>query len=65
VQAANRESGMFEQALTVFGRNASGGEVTPTDEQKERYDKALARMILLTNSLREDLIRRSLKGNSQ
>jgi DNA-binding transcriptional MerR regulator len=66
VQAANRESGMFEQALTVFGRNASGGEVTPTEEQKERYDKALARMILLTNSLREDLIRRSLKGsNSQ
>lgn len=65
VQAANRESGMFEQALTVFGRNASGGEASPTEEQRERYDQALDRMILLTNSLRDGLIRRSLKGNEQ
>ncbi len=64
VQAANRESGMFEQALTVFGGNVSGGETTPTDEQRERYDQALSRMIVLTNSLREDLIRRSLKKGS-
>lgn len=65
VQAANRESGMFEQALTVFGRNASGGEATPTEEQRERRDKALGRMIMLTNSVREDLIRRNLKANTQ
>lgn len=64
VQAANRESGMFEQALTVFGRNASGGAM-PTDEQRERYEQALTRMIGLTNALRDSLIRRSLKGASQ
>ena len=64
VQAANRESGMFEQALTVFGANASGGGAEPTDEQRERYDNALSRMIVLTNTLRESLIRRSLKKSS-
>ncbi len=63
VQAANRESGMFEQALTVFGRSVSGGDTTRSDEQRERYDQALSRMIGLTNSLREGLIRRSLKQN--
>ncbi len=65
VQAANRESGMFEQALTVFGASASGGGASPTDEQRERYDQALARIIGLTNSLREGLIRRSLKQNGE
>ncbi len=64
VQAANRESGMLEQALTVFGAHASGSS-SPTDEQKERYEQALNRMIALTNSVREVLIRRSLRGTSQ
>lgn len=64
VQAANRESGMFEQALTVFGGNASGGGAGQTEEQRQRYDQALMRMIVLTNTLREGLIRRSLKGNN-
>lgn len=63
VQAANRESGMFEQALTVFGANASGN-ATQTEEQRVRYETALSHMISLTNSLRDKLIRRSLKGNS-
>ena len=60
VQAANRESGMLEQALTVFGANASGNS-TPTEEQRERYEQALTRMIVLTNGVRETLIRRSLR----
>ncbi len=64
VQAANRESGMFEQALTVFGASASGSS-TPTDEQRERYAQALTRMIVLTNNVRETLIRRSLRGTSK
>ena len=64
VQAANRESGMFEQALTVFGANASGGGAEPTEEQRERYENALSRMIVLTNTVRESLIRRSLKKGS-
>lgn len=61
VQAANRESGMFEQALTVYGASASGNS-SPTDEQRERYAQALTRMIVLTNNVREVLIRRSLRG---
>lgn len=60
VQAANRESGMFEQALTVFGSNVSSGDSTPSDERIEQYEQALTRMIALTNSIREGLIRRSL-----
>lgn len=63
VQAANRESGMFEQALTVFGTNASGG-ATQTEEQRVRYEQALTHMISLTNSLRDKLIRRSLKSSA-
>jgi DNA-binding transcriptional MerR regulator len=59
VQAANRESGMFEQALTVYGRHVSGSS-SPTPEQKERYQQALTRMVTLTNGVRETLIRRSL-----
>lgn len=61
VQAANRESGMFEQALTVFGANASGNSAL-TDQQRERYEQALTRMISLTNNVRETLVRRSLRG---
>ncbi len=61
VQAANRESGMFEQALTVFGANASGNSA-PTEQQRERYEQALTRMISLTNSVREILVRRSLRS---
>lgn len=64
VQAANRESGMLRQALTVFGTNASGGASPQSDEQRERYEQALARMIALTNALRDGLIRRSLNGSS-
>lgn len=63
VQAANRESGMFEQALTVYGTNASGG-AKETEEQRKRYEQALTHMISLTNTLREKLIRRSLKGSA-
>lgn len=64
VQAANRESGMLQQALTVFGTNASGGVTEASEEQKERYEQALTRMITLTNTLRDGLIRRNLNGNS-
>ncbi len=60
VQAANRESGMFEQALTVYGRHVSG-DSSPTPEQRKRYQQALARMITLTNGVRETLIRRNLR----
>ncbi|MDO4536686.1 MAG: MerR family transcriptional regulator [Coriobacteriales bacterium] len=65
VQAANRESGMLEQALTVYGRSASSGEKEITTEQRERYDQALTRMIALTSSVRETLIRRQLSKSSE
>lgn len=55
VTAANRESGMFEQALTVF---AGRGEMTP--EAKERFDAAFASMLSLTSTLRNQLIRRTV-----
>ncbi len=60
VQAANRESGMFEQALTVYGRSASGSS-QPTPEQQVRYKQAFNRMLSLTSKVRETLIRRSLR----
>lgn len=65
VQAANREGGMFEQALTVYGRGVSSGDASITDEQAAQYEQALDRMIGLTNLLRDKLIRRSLKHNNQ
>lgn len=62
VQAANRESGMFEQALVVYGKKKGGGvEAEATDEQRERFQQALERMLDLTNAVRDDLIRRRLK----
>lgn len=62
VQAANRESGMFEQALVVYGKKKGGGvEAEATDEQRARFTQALERMLELTNAVRDDLIRRRLK----
>lgn len=62
VQAANRESGMFEQALVVYGKRKGGGvEAEATDEQRQRFTEALSRMLELTNAVRDDLIRRRLK----
>ena len=53
VTAANRESGMFEQALTVYG-----GRGEMTQEERERFEEALSQMLSLTSSLRVQLIRR-------
>lgn len=61
VQAANRESGMFEQALVVYGKKGGGVEAEPSDEQRKRFTEALNRMLQLTNAVRDDLIRRRLK----
>lgn len=60
VQAANRETGMLEQALTVYRHNASRG-AAPTAEQRDRFQQALTRMLLLTSNVRETLIRRNLR----
>ena len=55
VIAANRESGMFEQALvSVAGR----GELT--EERRVKTSAAMESMLALTNSLRDQLIRRQV-----
>lgn len=63
VQAANRESGTFQQALTVYGRKAAG-EVVQNDEQRAQQEQALSNMLALTDRVRDTLIRRRLKGSS-
>lgn len=55
VISANRESGMFEQALTVY---AGRGEMSA--EAQERFNAAFDSMLSLTSSLRDQLIRRTV-----
>ena len=55
VNAANRETAMFEQALSVLGHRQ--GEFT--DEQRAQYSQAFEQILHLTDSLRDDLIRRT------
>lgn len=55
VNAANRETAMFEQALSVLGPRQ--GEFT--DEQRVQYSQAFEQILHLTDSLRDDLIRRT------
>jgi DNA-binding transcriptional MerR regulator len=57
VAAANRESAMFEQALTVF-RPRSG---TFTPETREAFDNAFNQMLSLTSTVRETLVRREVR----
>ena len=58
VIAANRESAMFEQALVVYARKGGGVEMEPTEETRQRFDRAFSRMLGLTNKVRDELIRR-------
>ncbi|MGN8688593.1 transcriptional regulator FtsR [Atopobiaceae bacterium HCP3S3_F7] len=63
VQAANRESGTFEQALVSFGARRGGGvEAEDTPEQRQQFDNALNNMLALTDAVRDTLIRRRLKS---
>lgn len=51
VMAANRESGMFAQALAVYAKKAAA------EGDRRLFDNALDQMISLTNVIRESLIR--------
>ena len=68
VTAANRESTMFAQALVSYGKKAGGVEFEATDEDRQRFEAALSRMLSLTNAVRDELIsrrvRESFKGMS-
>ena len=66
VQAANRESGTFEQALVSYGARRGGGvEAEETPEQKMQFENALNNMLALTDAVRDTLIRRRLKGSHE
>lgn len=60
VTAANRESGMFEQALTIFGKKVGGVELEPTPEARARFNEAFTRMMALTDAIRDELISRQI-----
>ena len=62
VIAANRESSMFEHALVVYSAKAGGVEVENTEATRERYDQAFARMLSLTNTVRDELIARRVNS---
>lgn len=57
VNAANRETTMFEQALSVMGPRQ--GEFTA--EQRASYKQAFEQLLSLTNAIRDDLIRRNFR----
>ncbi|MBQ6650016.1 MAG: MerR family transcriptional regulator [Atopobiaceae bacterium] len=51
VMAANRESGMIAQALAVYAKRASD------DEGRRQFDDALDQILLLTDAIRDSMIR--------
>lgn len=61
VIAANRESAMFEQALTVYQRKPSLNGEEEVEADDTQYNQALSRMLGLTNSVRDELIARRLR----
>ncbi len=61
VIAANRESAMFEQALTVYQRKPSLNGEEEVEQDDTQYNQALSRMLGLTNSVRDELIARRLR----
>lgn len=61
VIAANRESAMFEQALTVYQRKPSLNDEEEIEQDDTQYNQALSRMLGLTNSVRDELIARRLR----
>ena len=61
VIAANRESAMFEQALTVYQRKPSLNGEEEIEQDDTQYNQALSRMLGLTNSVRDELIARRLR----
>lgn len=57
VNAANRETAMFEQALSTIGPRQ--GEFS--DDQREQYRNAFEQILHLTDMVRIDLIRRTFQ----
>ena len=60
VIAANRESAMFEQALSVYARRGGGVEPEITEERRENFAHACKQMLALTNQVRNSLVMRHI-----
>ena len=58
VMAANRESGMFAQALAVYAKKAEA------EGDRRQFDEALDQMLALTNAIRDCLIRSIVEENA-
>lgn len=65
VQAANRESGMFEQALIVFARKGGGVKLEVNDDTRQEFMSALSKMLALTNRVRDELVVRRVRQSYQ
>ena len=61
VIAANRESAMFEQALSIYARKGGGVEMERTEETRQQFEHALTEMLALTGAVRDALITRHVK----
>ena len=61
VTAANRESAMFEQALSIYARKGGGVEMEHTDETRQQFEAAFTEMLALTGAVRDALITRHIK----
>lgn len=60
VQAARRESGLFDQALVPYAHKGSTVSA-PTDETREQFNLAFTHMLKLTNQVRDFLIRKQIR----
>ena len=61
VIAANRESALFEHALVIFATKAGGVDVQQTKQNRERFDKVFNKILSLTGSIRNQLIRKAIQ----
>lgn len=57
VIAANRESMMFEQALMVYTHKGGGVSVELSDQKRAEFNNAVEQMLVLTERVRDTLIR--------
>lgn len=63
VTAANRESAMFEQALSVYAHKGGGVEMEHTEEERQLFETAFTEMLALTGAVRDALITRHIKNS--
>lgn len=60
VQAARRESGLFDQALVPYAHKG-GATVPASEETRNQFNLAFTRMLTLTDQVRDFLIRKQVR----